>query len=78
MVMLLFVLDAVIGTGWGQKGETAQVVGCVRSGVIGSDDKPQRVLASTSPARVQPGKAVDRASFWLFFLDYAAAFSCSP
>ena len=76
--MLLFVLDAVIGTGWGQKGETAQSVGRVRSGVIGSDDKPQRVLASTSPRR---GAAL--AERWILppsgcsLRDYAAAFACS-
>ena len=26
---------------------------------------------------MQPGKAVDLASFWLFLLDYAAVFACS-
>jgi hypothetical protein len=64
--MLLFVLDAVIGTGWGQKGETAQ---------------SWLSLPLTWTIRNQPVRmiwAMPRASLQsvLFRIAFKAAFTC--
>jgi len=86
-VRLLFVLDAVIGTGWDKKGEAATICGTCSFRMIRSNDKTLDVLASSlAPSgRTLPqrGSSNVDCGVWCFPFSgprcrYRAALVCSP